>query len=161
VPVLLEGATLPDAAELPADLRKLAGRQAMELSDARWRGDLQRLIDSLRKLPGFDTPPLPPDPVPTPVPIPTPVNRKKWWWGIAAAVMVGTIVTALDQPDPPYYPERPQGLPSGAGVQVCSCLSPDAPMAAPAPQCASGQVRANQCSGVCPTGLPPLAYVCM
>ncbi len=158
VPVLLEGAELPDAAALPEDLRSLAGRQAMELSDVRWRGDLQRLVDALAKIPGFERqegvketgwknlfkPPEGP-------------NRKKWWWGVAAAVLVGVVISAMEGQNagPPM-----QGLPSGQGMQVCTCLFNPAPYA-PESRCASGQVRANMCSTLCPSGQPQVAYVCL
>src|SRR5690606_10510816 len=45
VPVLLEGAILPEEDQLPEDMRPLVRRQAFELADGRWRGDLQRLVD--------------------------------------------------------------------------------------------------------------------
>ena len=48
VPVLVQGATMPAAHELPAGLRELARRQALELSDGRWRHDVTRLIAQLR-----------------------------------------------------------------------------------------------------------------
>ncbi len=54
VPVLLEGARLPDADELPEDLRPLCRRQTAELSDSRWRGDLRRLVDTLSRVPGLE-----------------------------------------------------------------------------------------------------------
>ncbi len=48
VPVLVQRATMPAAHELPEGLRALARRQAVELSDSRWRQDVTRLIGSLR-----------------------------------------------------------------------------------------------------------------
>ncbi len=53
VPVLVDGATLPAATELPEDLRPLLRRQALELDDGRWRGDVTRLVDGLAKRPGL------------------------------------------------------------------------------------------------------------
>lgn len=47
VPVLLEGATLPPAAELPGDLAGLPLQQAVELPDSRWDYELARLVDQL------------------------------------------------------------------------------------------------------------------
>lgn len=52
VPVLLEGARLPDAQQLPGDLRPLCRRQTAELSDTRWSGDLRRLVETLERVPG-------------------------------------------------------------------------------------------------------------
>lgn len=45
IPVLVEGATMPRAEQLPDDLKPLTRRNAFELSDARWRYDVDRLID--------------------------------------------------------------------------------------------------------------------
>ncbi len=47
IPVLLGGATMPDAAALPEPLRALARRNAIELSDTRWPHDLERLLAAL------------------------------------------------------------------------------------------------------------------
>ena len=47
VPVLLPGATLPSAAELPDALQALAQRNAMTLSDAHWAADVQRLLRAI------------------------------------------------------------------------------------------------------------------
>lgn len=51
IPVLLEDARRPQASELPADLQVLALRQTLEMSDSRWRGDLQRLVEALQRVP--------------------------------------------------------------------------------------------------------------
>jgi WD40 repeat protein len=47
IPVLVEGARMPRADELPASLAKLAGRQALELSPSRFDFDTQRLLHVL------------------------------------------------------------------------------------------------------------------
>ena len=52
VPVLVEGATMPPAAALPDPLKPLASRHALELSDARWSYDVERLAAALEKLAG-------------------------------------------------------------------------------------------------------------
>lgn len=52
IPVLVQGARMPTAADLPADLRDLAFRNAVELSHARWSSDLALLLASLQRL-GF------------------------------------------------------------------------------------------------------------
>jgi TIR domain len=49
VPVLVGGATMPTAEELPAAIRALARRQAHELSDRRWDYDLGELVRIIRK----------------------------------------------------------------------------------------------------------------
>lgn len=47
VPVLVRGAAMPQAAELPADCADLCYRNAMELTHARWNSDVQVLIKAL------------------------------------------------------------------------------------------------------------------
>lgn len=49
IPVLVEQARMPAAAELPAELRELAGRNAFALRDERWDGDVEQLISQIRK----------------------------------------------------------------------------------------------------------------
>lgn len=46
-PVLVDGATMPAAAELPPELAPLAGRQALELRNDSWDFDAGRLIHAL------------------------------------------------------------------------------------------------------------------
>jgi hypothetical protein len=48
VPVLVRGARMPRAEQLPDDLRELAYRNAVELTHARWKSDVQLLIRALR-----------------------------------------------------------------------------------------------------------------
>jgi len=54
VPVLVQGARMPSADQLPPDLADLAYRNAVELTHARWDSDLQVLVTALRKLVGQD-----------------------------------------------------------------------------------------------------------
>ncbi len=54
VPVLVQGATMPRAEQLPEDLRDLAFRNSVELTHARWESDVQVLIGALRKLLGHE-----------------------------------------------------------------------------------------------------------
>src|SRR5215471_11922820 len=68
IPVLVEGARMPRADELPASLAKLIRRQALELSPSRFHFDTQRLLKVLERTitrrqdedaPQPDTPPAP------------------------------------------------------------------------------------------------------
>ncbi len=47
IPVLVEGASMPRPEDLPPDLAKLTRRNAIELSDARWAFDVDRLIQTI------------------------------------------------------------------------------------------------------------------
>jgi hypothetical protein len=71
VPVLVDGATLPDVSELPEDLEGLSRRQTYEISNKRWRYDTEQLISFLqnsigvkpkRQAPNTQPRPLPPAP---------------------------------------------------------------------------------------------------
>ncbi|MDO9161004.1 MAG: toll/interleukin-1 receptor domain-containing protein [Methylococcaceae bacterium] len=50
LPVLVEGARMPSEEELPADIKALARRQALELSDSRWDYDCNRLVKAVEAL---------------------------------------------------------------------------------------------------------------
>ncbi len=50
IPVLVSGARMPDGDDLPHDLRPLTRRNALELSDGRWRDDVRRLTSRLEEL---------------------------------------------------------------------------------------------------------------
>lgn len=47
VPVLVEHARMPSESDLPAPIKKLARRNALDLSDMRWDYDVQKLIAAL------------------------------------------------------------------------------------------------------------------
>ena len=50
IPVLVSGARMPDGDDLPPDMRPLTRRNALELSDGRWRDDVGRLTGRLKEL---------------------------------------------------------------------------------------------------------------
>jgi hypothetical protein len=52
VPVLVQGAKMPSAEELPPSLSDLTRRNALELSDARWRYDVDRLTSTIERVLG-------------------------------------------------------------------------------------------------------------
>lgn len=47
IPVLVEGAAMPRPEDLPPEIAKLTRRNAIELSDARWDFDVERLIHTI------------------------------------------------------------------------------------------------------------------
>jgi hypothetical protein len=49
IPVLVQGAPMPRVHELPEPIVKLARRNAIELSDKRWRYDVSRLLDAIEE----------------------------------------------------------------------------------------------------------------
>lgn len=47
IPALIQGAKMPAPSALPDDLKELSRRNAIELSETRWREDVERLVASL------------------------------------------------------------------------------------------------------------------
>jgi len=65
LPVLVDGAQMPEEADLPSDLARLARKQAHELrTDAYWSASNERLVERVTDLLG-ETPPPPPPPPPS------------------------------------------------------------------------------------------------
>lgn len=52
IPVLVEGASIPAASDLPGELQPLARRHAVSLRDETWESDVDRLADAIRKAVG-------------------------------------------------------------------------------------------------------------
>ncbi len=93
VPVLVQGAKMPTAAQLPADIADLAWRNAVELSHARWPSDVQVLSQALAVHLGAVAPAAP---VPTP-----PASRPGLWVGLAALLLIAAAAGwTLMRPDP-------------------------------------------------------------
>lgn len=105
IPVLLENTAMPEEAELPPDLAKLALRQALDLSDKRWAADTDKLMDTLARIPGLQRRPGPaPGPRPEPVPdtleqirkpLDSAVGRVKKVFMWIGGIMVGLVVLGL------------------------------------------------------------------
>ncbi len=88
IPVLVQGAALPSAAELPEDVAALASRQAVGLRDDRWDDDIRYLARSLRSSLGLG-------------------RRPPWLIGVvvaALALLAGTVW--LLQPEKPSAFDR-------------------------------------------------------
>ncbi|MGK2913001.1 MAG: toll/interleukin-1 receptor domain-containing protein, partial [Porticoccaceae bacterium] len=106
IPVLVEGAQMPEPADLPEDLQALCRRNAIELTDKRWSFDVSQLIEALHKALDIK----PPQPEPPPPPAPPPIKlawyrrlSKKHWAGIAIAVVViGILGEQESGPVDPY-----------------------------------------------------------
>ena len=80
IPVLLRGAKMPHEEQLPAEIAELAFRNSVELTHARWKSDLQVLIEALEALIG--APPVQPPAAPaftrTPPPEPRPEPKPEY-----------------------------------------------------------------------------------
>jgi hypothetical protein len=101
VPVLVGGAAMPSAEDLPGDLKALATRQAMEITERDFEDDVLRLCQSVERTFGVAPPP---PPAYTP-----PEQKKKSGWlklglavGGGAFLMFATllVLAAISQPSP-------------------------------------------------------------
>jgi hypothetical protein len=110
VPVLVQGAKMPTAAQLPADVADLAWRNAVELSHARWPSDVQVLAQALAvHMGGVEAAPVPqpaaasssaPVSASAPVSVPTPPRRGLWMLLAALLPVAAAAAWYLMRPDP-------------------------------------------------------------
>jgi hypothetical protein len=98
IPLLVAGARMPEPDELPESIRALSRRNALELSDLRWRYDVGRLVSTLAEL--LEGPsvaveiaaPTPDHPRPA---APPPSGRKALVSAIVAALTLGAAAAVL------------------------------------------------------------------
>lgn len=84
IPVLLDGAAMPDPAHLPPELAPLAGRNALELDNSRFAADIERLVREVRGALGEKA-------------LPPPSSRRPLTtWGLAGS-LVGLAAIAMWQ----------------------------------------------------------------
>lgn len=92
IPLLLEGARVPAAAELPPELRPLLRHQALELSETRWDFDVGRLVAAIDRQLAQTTGSTPP--AATGAGAAAPLTRRRLLWvglaGLALAAGTGT-----------------------------------------------------------------------
>jgi hypothetical protein len=113
IPVLLDGVAMPEPAQLPPDLKALAGHNALELDNARFAADMERLVREVRGALGDKA---------APVPVArTASSRTGWWIGAAAAaVAVAAIATwwQSQRTPAPLPSARVETAPAAARAQV-------------------------------------------
>jgi hypothetical protein len=92
IPVLLDGAAMPDRAHLPPELAPLAGRNALALDNSRFATDIARLVREVRDALGEAAPPA--------------AARRAFskWWLVGAALAVAAVATLWQARSP--SPER-------------------------------------------------------
>jgi hypothetical protein len=97
VPVLVDGGTLPKPEQLPDDLQSLLRRQAIEISNKRWRYDTDQLIEFLVTKIG-----IPPKKLTTTTPQTPPSRRKIWPYvagGFALCLIILVVIGSLMNED--------------------------------------------------------------
>jgi hypothetical protein len=92
IPVLVNGADMPDPEDLPEDLKELSLKHAQELSSSRWNYDVGELTKVLEKIIAKKPQP---QPHPNPSPFSPPISRPKSWWAKNYLWMIGGLVGFL------------------------------------------------------------------
>ena len=141
IPVLVGGASMPSAEELPASLKPLARRQAQEISDRRWDYDVDQLFATMEKIRGVARRKQAQAPAQPAVPAPPPKRGMslgmKLGLGAGGAVVVlvglGSLSnTPTDVPAPSTPPTLPASEPAKAAVaSVPTARKPAATVDAP------------------------------
>jgi hypothetical protein len=98
IPVLVQDTPMPGVEDLPPSLASLARRNAIELSDARWAYDVDRLVRTIREIlkesPGSGPAPEPPEKATPPAATATADATTKtglWVWLLSALVLVAAV----------------------------------------------------------------------
>lgn len=99
IPVLVQDAPMPRAEELPPSLARLARRNAIELSDARWAYDVHRLSGTLQDILGEKAATAPemaarPPAPSTPAAAAKAAGPRVWLLSLAALAVVAAVVLA-------------------------------------------------------------------
>ncbi|EPX59281.1 hypothetical protein D187_003185 [Cystobacter fuscus DSM 2262] len=109
IPVLVGGATVPSEEELPPDLAPLARRNAIEISDPRFRSDMAHLIRAIQSALGEK--PTPAAGVPRPG-----VQRRRW--GAVGFVITFTVVVLAGLLWGPWRESKPTAGDAGVAGKV-------------------------------------------
>ena len=137
IPVLVQGAEPPRPEDLPPSLAKLARRNAIELSDARWGYDVDRLAQTIQGVLGEKTPAAPPPEAPgAPPPATAPKRRPAARaWVRAAVFPVAALLLAAAgwiSKDRLHSPAVVSPAPAPSSPAAGPALSGPAPASVPA-----------------------------
>ncbi|MCB1929938.1 MAG: toll/interleukin-1 receptor domain-containing protein [Rhodocyclaceae bacterium] len=132
IPVLVEGASMPSAPDLPEDLVPLARRNAIELSDKRWDYDVSQLVATLRPVLGIAEPAPAATPAPAPASAGSGGSRRKWLLiGVGVVAVLAIALSGIEDPAPePALPAPAAVLPVPAAPVAPHALSQPAVAAA-------------------------------
>lgn len=102
IPVLVNGAIMPSADQLPENLKALTRRHAHELSSSRWQYDSDQLAEILKKIIGYQEPPK--KVIPRTTSVEAKPKEKSWLakhylWILGAFVVFLIIINLSSGPD--------------------------------------------------------------
>lgn len=132
IPVLVDGGSIPEAEDLPEDLRPLARRNAIELSDTRWEYDVGRLSETLGQLLGLPDGSAAAPRAPASAPTAAASRRPPMAFLATAAITIaGLALVVLD----PFGWRAAQAEPIPAGAPSCQSRDADAKLDASGKNC--------------------------
>jgi hypothetical protein len=112
IPVLVDGARMPSAEELPGSLKPLARRQAIEVSDQRFDYDMERLTAQLR-------------PIASQIGTVSSRSKSMWVGGGAIVLAIAVLVAVVSQVHKTSPPEPKSSPATNTGVEARNAM-PDA-----------------------------------
>jgi hypothetical protein len=121
IPVLVDGAIMPPAEDLPEDIKALARRQAQELTDKRWDYDVGLLFTALEKVPGMRRKRAEVGTSAAPPPKKMSLGKKI---GIGSAVLLALGVVGEFMPEDSTQPSAPTSLPTAVLPSPSAAPSP-------------------------------------
>jgi TIR domain-containing protein len=147
IPVLVQDTPMPRAEELPASLAPLARRNAIELSDARWAYDVDRLARTIQDV--LEENPAPPPPASiAPAVAAKATGSRAWLLSLAALVLVAAVVLVSwvwtrQTPSGSGGPANPRAVELPADGAAAGALASGEPAANPAGDVNSGNSVLN------------------
>ncbi len=171
IPVLVEEAEPPAEVDLPDDLKSLARRHALSLTDTRWDFDVQQLSAALKEI-GIRPLPEPASPQPGPRPAQGTSKIMKtlaWIGGIFVALVVLGLIIGENTPQTPLPQQQfplpvntqPAQIASGMPASACGCWGyASAGYTTVNPQCATGYQYVQACMSQCPAGGSSWQTIC-
>ena len=103
IPILVNGAKMPEASELPEELQELSLKHAQELSSSRWNYDVGELVKVLEKIiPARIT-----EKAKSPQPILPKPQPKSWWaknylWVLGSVIGIFILLALIPSQEVPY-----------------------------------------------------------
>lgn len=126
IPVLVEGAEMPTGEQLPDDLKALARRNAIELTDKRWEFDVSKLLETVLK--ALDLPAPEASGETDRVPVAPPAKAAGWKkWAIGGGILFLVVAATVDLEDEGESAMPPviggSGAQSGNGTAAVAAIN--------------------------------------
>ena len=129
IPVLVNGAEMPDPEDLPQELKELSLKHAQELTSSRWNYDVGELMKVLEKIITKKQEPKPdPESIIIPKPVVLPVTQpKSWWaknflWVLGGVVVLVVLIRILATLEIESYPENDSEITTNVQFPIDSGL---------------------------------------